>query len=350
MTELLGDFHSGRDSARQKARLRIDDNGQCRLYLEDGERRRDCGAFEGLTVAPRLGSTPRIIELPDGSGFETRDNDAVDALLRRHGRARVHRWLHRLESHLPLVILATVLVAAFVAAMATWGIPAAARVTAQALSPEINRKLGQGTLEILDRSTFSESELPPKRQQQLRELFAPYVAAYPDWQIRILFRNGGDVGANAMALPGGQILFTDQMVGLAEDDRELLAVLGHEIGHLEHRHLMRRALQNSMITVIIMFISGDVSQASNLIYALPTLLMELAYSRDFELEADDFAYEFLTRNGFSPVWFARIMRRLEDQAHGGGNDGAASGSDFLSTHPPTLERIRRFEESAEAES
>ena len=40
----------------------------------------------------------------------------------------------------------------------------------------------------------------------------------------------------ALALPGGIIVVTDDMVNLAANDPELLAVLAHEMGHLRGRH------------------------------------------------------------------------------------------------------------------
>ena len=119
-------------------------------------------------------------------------------------------------------------------------------------------------------------------------------------------------GANALTLPNGTIVFTDEMVNLAVNDHELVAILGHEIGHVVHRHILRRIIQDSTITILILFITGDVSSASSVVLALPSILLDLSYSREFEIEADDFAFDFFINNNLEPEYFAQIMRRLEN--------------------------------------
>ena len=154
------------------------------------------------------------------------------------------------------------------------------------------------------------------------------------------------------------------MVNLASNDHELIAILGHEIGHVVHRHILRRMIQNSSISILILFITGDVSSASSLVLALPTFLFNLSYSRDFEIEADDFAYNFLIKNNLDPDSFAQIMQRLKyynskklncndsktEMCQKNKNlDGNEDEGDFikqitpyLSTHPETENRIRKF--------
>ena len=193
---------------------------------------------------------------------------------------------------------------------------------------------------------------------------------YPEHQITFKFRKSrgkqkeGEkgIGANAFTLPNGTIVFTDEMVNLATNDHELIAILGHEIGHVVHRHILRRMIQNSSTSILILFITGDVSSASSLVLALPSLLFNLSYSRDFEIEADDFAYNFLIKNNLDPDSFAQIMQRLKyynskklncndseiemcqknealDKNEG---EFIKQITPYLSTHPDTENRIRKF--------
>ncbi len=340
-----GVFHAPGRSDRHPAELSVTTDGLLSVRCECNE----CPApvaLDRIEISPRLGNTPRILRWPDGAQFETRNNDAIDELLQRFDHHRGYRLLHRMERHLPLVLVFTLLVIAFAFVSIEYGVPALSRSVAESLPPDVNRKLGQGTLELLDKSTFDPSELPPRRQQELLALFRSYTDRYPQWRIQPLLRKGNSVGPNAMALPGGEIVFTDELVELAEDDRELLAILGHEIGHLEKRHLMRRLLQNSLLTVVVISVTGDVSTVSSAVYALPTLLMELRYSREFETEADDFALAFMHENDLDPIHFVHIMRRLEGELADAADDDGNSTSAWLSTHPPTAERIRRFEQAA----
>ncbi|MEB3735127.1 M48 family metalloprotease [Halopseudomonas pachastrellae] len=53
---------------------------------------------------------------------------------------------------------------------------------------------------------------------------------YPERTLKVHFRSAPALGANAFALPGGHLVFTDAMVELAQHDDELVAVLAHEAG------------------------------------------------------------------------------------------------------------------------
>ena len=105
--------------------------------------------------------------------------------------------------------------------------------------------------------------------------------------------------------------------------------------------------------------TGDVSSASSIVYAIPSLLLELAYSREFESDADDFAYQFLVDNDIETSHFANIMLRLmasaenknksddaelavTDQSEDESQDGFENMIPYLSTHPTTKRRIEVF--------
>jgi hypothetical protein len=58
-------------------------------------------------------------------------------------------------------------------------------------------------------------------------------------------------------------------------------ISSHEIGHEEHRHVLRSVLQSSAVVLIGAHFTGDVSSASTLVVAVPTFLLDSHYSRDF---------------------------------------------------------------------
>jgi len=166
---------------------------------------------------------------------------------------------------------------------------------------------------------------------------------HSDDTLEIMFRKGGRIGPNAFALPSGTIIFTDEMIHIAEHDDELLAVLSHEIGHIVHRHGMRTLIQDSIFGFVLLAITGDVSGSSELFLGLPVLLTELAYSRKFEKEADEYALITMRTHGIPPFRFASLMRRIENRRSSA--SGIASGKwiNYLSTHPLTEERLKEFE-------
>jgi len=75
---------------------------------------------------------------------------------------------------------------------------------------------------------------------------------------------------------------------------------------------------------------------TSLAAAAPTLLLQAKFSRDFEREADDFAFGYMARRGIPPEMFAAILQRIEEKRPRG-----TDVPDYLSTHPATRERIER---------
>lgn len=187
------------------------------------------------------------------------------------------------------------------------------------------------------------ARLRPERQTVLRSRFAAVAAGrLQDRPPRIEFREGGAaIGANAFALPGGIVVFTDELVALAEHDEELLAVFAHELGHLEHRHTLRQWLQGSIAAVLLMALTGDASSITALASAAPAVLLDAHYSQDFEREADVFSIEVLRRQAVSPQRYADILTRLETETGGG-----PEVPSFLSSHPPSAERVEAARRAA----
>jgi Zn-dependent protease with chaperone function len=347
LTVIRGHYYDGRSARRQAATLRVQ-GGVVRISADDVVIR-EGESLDSLRVSSRLGSTPRVLRFPDGALFETDDNDAVDGVMA--GRGGVQGVVHRLESSLRYVALALAVTVLFVWAGVRYGVPALAEAVAHSLPAEVSRSLDRGAMEVLDGYLFRPSMLSGEEQERLRTLFAPLVAeAAPEFRVQVLFRDAErTIGPNALALPSGTVVFTDQLVHLARHDGELQAILAHEIGHVVHRHGLRQTLQGSMLTLGAVVVLGDVSSVSSLMVGLPVMLTELGYSRAFEREADAYGVQALVRHGIDAGHFAAILARLEQSGRcpEDQHDCMPGTEDhwegYLSTHPPTAERLRRIE-------
>ncbi len=344
MISITGKWYDSRTSAQVDAVCRIYDNGAVQVErLEDGESLLSLPRFD-IKASPRLAETPRRLYFPAGEKFETKDNDAVDKAMDTFKRRSWLRIVHRLESRKRYIVLALASLLLFMWASMKYGVPAAARLIAFQLPPSIHDMAGRQGLDILDRSIFSDSELDEATRTRLMEHFRPVIKDHSGYELKILFRKGGHVGPNAFALPGRTIIFTDEMVQLAAHDDELLAVLTHEIGHIVHRHGMRRVIQDSLLGFALLAITGDVSGSSELFLGIPVLLTELGYSRKFEREADRYAIDSLRSRGTPPIHFARLMRRIDKKLASESVLLDGKWLNYLSTHPMTKERLRDFEQ------
>lgn len=314
MIQLQGYWYSGASSNRTQATLWLDETGALSVY-DDHKQLLHKAHFGDLSVSSRLGNTPRYLGFAGGQKFETPDNDSVDKILSNFQKGWLSSAIHRLESHFHFVLLTLVLVIAFGWGMVTQGVPAAAKVVAHWLPYEVLEFAGEQTLYTLDKGLFEDSQLSESEQQRVRSHFQTAIQQHPELQLKVEFRDGGPLGANAFALPDGTIIFTDQMVRLARHDDELLAVFAHEIGHVQHRHGMRSVVQDSLLAFLLLMMTGDTSATAEIFLALPIVVTELAYSRGFEWQSDDYALKYMREHNIASEHFPRLMRRLEQQAH-----------------------------------
>ncbi|GMQ89639.1 MAG: M48 family metallopeptidase [Gammaproteobacteria bacterium] len=332
--QLSARYYDGRTSQACEVQLEFTPDGSLSLLGEGVSFR---FAFSTLEIGERLGKTPRSIRLPNGGKCEVADNETLDRILAGLGAQQRGRWLHRLESSLAYVVVAVALTGGFAWGMVEYGIPWLAERAAYALPHSVDRQLGQGTLKVLDKSLFSATQLDEKKRTGLQRRFVEITRELEDGDsYRLEFRSSEKIGANAFALPSGIVVITDELVRLGNSDDEIASVLAHEVGHLEHRHSLRTVMQDSALALLIATVTGDPFSSSTLAVALPTVLVHAQYSREYEIEADDYAYRYLTNNGIPTQVFADMLQRLS------GDQPTSAVEAFLSSHPGTVERIERF--------
>ncbi|MGH8223254.1 MAG: M48 family metallopeptidase [Woeseiaceae bacterium] len=322
--EIAVAYFDGRSAADRQAALEFGPAG-LRLRL-DGESRRIVGPEWRLV--PPVGKGDWVIESRDGARVVIRDDDAGRLAARHLGHRRL---IDRLEASWGWALAALVLAVVSSWALLTYGVPAASRHIAFAIPPEIDRKLSEESIGILDRMLFEPSALAEDRKAEVRRLFEDILRENPEYRhYRIEFRASESIGANAFAIPGGLVIMTDEMVELVTSEAELVSVLAHEVGHLAGRHGLRILLQDSGSAIIIAALTGDLSNITALSATVPTALMQARYSRDFEREADDFAFACLRARGLDTDALSGLLLRLETE-QGEVPDGPQSS--WFSSHP-----------------
>jgi hypothetical protein len=339
MISLRGRFYDGKTSTQIEADCRVYDNGAVHVTAcRDGRALLTQSRFAAST-SPRLAHTPRAFRFPGGEKFETQDHAGVDRVLQRLRRPRRLHVVHALESRWGYLLVCLAVVGAILWSGARFGVPLAARAIAHSLPASVAAQAGRHTLEVLDRSVFGPSELDADSRGRVLAGFKPIVDEHREIGLKVEFRKGGRLGANAFALPDGTIVFTDEMVALAQAEEELLAVLAHEAGHVAHRHGLRRVIQDALLAFTVAAVTGDASGTSQLFLGMPVLLTEMAYSRDFEREADRYALDALAAHRIPARHFADLMRRIRPPRA----EGPGRWSNYLSTHPDVEQRIEAFE-------
>jgi predicted Zn-dependent protease len=153
-------------------------------------------------------------------------------------------------------------------------------VQGQQLVEEIGRRLVQAIPVVYDEHIDSVSQIP--------------------WEFSFTLLDD-DETVNAFALPGGPTFVTDALFNRFESEGQLAGVMGHEIGHVIHRHgLERMAQQNLMqgLAGAATTAAGDVSggQAA----AMIGNFLQMSYGREQELQCDREGILLMVEAGYDP--------------------------------------------------
>lgn len=147
---------------------------------------------------------------------------------------------------------------------------------------------------------------------------------------------------NAFAMPGGKVGVYTGLIDLTENQDQLAAVLGHEIGHVMAHHAAER-MSTAQVTVLAMTAAG-VALANNkdqaaIMAALgigAQVGIQLPFSRVHESEADQIGQELIASAGFDPAQSIRLWELMD-------KNGGARPPELLSTHPDPANRAQRLE-------
>jgi predicted Zn-dependent protease len=143
---------------------------------------------------------------------------------------------------------------------------------------------------------------------------------------------------NAFALPGGNIFIYSGLLKRMSSHEELVALLGHEISHVTHRHSLKSIISSAAGGMLISAFFGDMGGVSTWIVSKAGEFKQLEYSRDLEMEADQAGLELMTQNKVDPQGMIRLLKLLQKE-----NGNAPELMKYLSTHPDTESRIRSVE-------
>ncbi len=166
------------------------------------------------------------------------------------------------------------------------------------------------------------------------------VASLPKRDFDYRFHVVEDKNPNAFTIPGGVIYVHTGLIDFAEDDSEIAGVLAHELGHAYERHPAKglsRAYGVEYLSKLI-FKDDANGQLKSLALGLAKGGLLSKYGRQDEYEADEVGYFLVKKAGYPTSGLLRFLRKIMKLEGSGGRPLA-----FLSSHPPTPERIARLE-------
>jgi predicted Zn-dependent protease len=138
---------------------------------------------------------------------------------------------------------------------------------------------------------------------------------------------------NAYALPNGDIVVFSGILDAMKDYEELVALIGHEVSHVNNRDSMKMLCRNLSGYLFVSAILGDTNGIMAIIGDNANTLQSLSFSRKFEHQADVEGFQILTANHVDPKGMSNLFKRLHQ------DKSDFSIPEFLSSHPITTERI-----------
>ena len=149
---------------------------------------------------------------------------------------------------------------------------------------------------------------------------------------------------NAFALPGGQVFITQGLLDRMPDEAALAGVLGHEIGHVVHRHAAEQIAKGQLGFALAQAAGvaasdgSDGGQRAAMIAAMVNQVVQLRYGRADESESDRYGIEAMADAGYDPRAMLEVMKILAQAG------GSQRPPEWLSSHPLPETRIAEIEE------
>ena len=222
------------------------------------------------------------------------------------------------------------------------------------LSPQMERRLGEAVMRDIrfrEPSYVDDPEVSEYLATLGSRLTQASVGARQDFEFFAIRDNS----INAFAMPGGFVGVHTGLISASETESELASVLAHEIAHVTQRHIARMLGQQQqmqmpmMVALAAAILLGrsrpDLATGAAVAAQAGAVQSQLAYSRDFEREADRLGLRALEGSGYDPHAMATFFEKMQ-RASRIADDGTMPG--YLRTHPVTFERIADAQNRAAA--
>jgi predicted Zn-dependent protease len=223
-------------------------------------------------------------------------------------------------------------------------LPELGDVASSELSLVTEKKIGQQIMHEIrwrDASYLDD----PDVENYLNQIGGRLVAVSNDPGLGFFFFPINDNSINAFAMPGGFIGVHSGLMLAAQSESELAGVMAHEISHVTQRHIARQVFQTRHLSMASMIAMGlallaarsnsQVAGAAIATTEAGAISAQLAFSRDFEREADRLGFETLRKAGFDVRGMANFFERLQRSSRLYENNATA----YLRSHPLSGERM-----------
>lgn len=137
---------------------------------------------------------------------------------------------------------------------------------------------------------------------------------------------------NAFALPDGHLVVYSGLIEESKNEQALIGVLGHEIAHIEHNHVMKKLSKEIGFSVLMSITTGN--NNSKIIREVMHTLSSSAYDRSLEKEADIASVGYMLKAKIDPAPFADFLYEMSF------DNKLESALSWVNSHPESEERAK----------
>jgi beta-barrel assembly-enhancing protease len=205
--------------------------------------------------------------------------------------------------------------------------------------PQMEQQLGDETLaEVQQEMTFLEDS---NRVAQLAMLIAPLTNAVTLGTNGLKLFIAEESDPNAFALPGGYVIVTTGLLDLVDQPEELLAVLAHELAHVQRKHGIRSMISGAGPFLIFGVLLGGSDGLVGLLGNVTDVMVRSGFSQEYETEADEVGWQILLKSKVDPRGMINAFRKL--QTHEAQQQFHDDTPQAFRSHPAVEKRIARLE-------
>jgi Zn-dependent protease with chaperone function len=218
------------------------------------------------------------------------------------------------------------LVAAFVAGLYLWALPAVSLFAAGHLPAAAEKKIG----DLLINKILGDENIDTAGSETLRSFCRElgFSGTFPLEPVLVRKKI-----ANAFAVPGGHIVVYDSIIGLMGGYETMAALMAHEYAHVELHHTIKMMARSIASYAFVSVLFGDFSGITATLIDNANMLQNLHYQRGMEREADLKGAGMLAARGIDPDGMVKLLEGLQPLG------GVPKYLAWASTHPDMEDRI-----------
>ena len=213
---------------------------------------------------------------------------------------------------------------------------------ALAFSNEDAKKLSKESVEWMDKhNPVTDSKSPYTKR--LNRLFGKHKS---EDGLELNYKVYHVIDINAFACADGSVRVFSSLMDLMTDD-ELLAIIGHEIGHVKNEDT-KDAIKSAYMRAAAQDAAGAASGAVRALSdtelgEMANAMLEAKHSKKQESQADEYAYNFMKKHGYDVV---AVYTAFKKMALLSGGDTQSKFQKMMSSHPDSEKRAEAAKKRA----